>query len=85
MTGRLNYKLILFYHQNKAYSCSVSHSNEGIEGVNTWWALVADNGLESHPLEQSARVAAPPAMAATPAAARGGAPQARPAAALTKV
>ena len=51
----------------------------------TWWVLVVGDGLESHPLEQPARVAAPPAMAATPAAARGGAPQARPAAAMTKV
>ena len=83
MTRRLNYKLILFI--TKAYSCSVSHSSEGIEGANTWWVLVAGSGLESHPLEQPARVATPPAMAATPAAARGGAPQARPAAALTKV
>jgi len=47
--------------------------------------MVAGDGLESHPLEQPARVAVPLAMAATPAAARGGAPQARPAAALTKV
>jgi len=47
--------------------------------------LVAGDGLESHPLEQPARVAVPPAMAATPMAARGGAPQAKPAAALTKV
>ena len=68
-----------------AYSCSVSHSSEGIEGANTWWVMVAGDGLESHPLEQPARVAVPLAMAATPAAARGGAPQARPAAAMTKV
>ena len=46
--------------------------------------MVAGDGLESHPLEQPARVATPPVMAATPTAARGGAP-ARPTAALTKV
>ena len=63
----------------------VSHSSEGIEGANTWWVLVAGDGLELHPLKQLARVAAPPAMAAMPTAARGGAPQARSAAALTKV
>jgi len=67
------------------FRCSVSHSTECRMQRDTWWVLVAGDGLESHPLEQPARVAAPPAMAATPAAARGGAPQARPAAALTKV
>ena len=81
MTGRLNYKYFLSPKQG----LQVLHNSEGIEGANTWWVLVVGDGLESHPLEQPARVAAPPAMAATPAAARGGVPQARPAAALTKV
>ena len=55
------------------FRCSISHSRECRMRRDTWWVLVAGDGLESHPHEQPTRV-----IVAIAPAVRGGVSPARP-------